>query len=67
MSPKEAIVLAIKREETLHKFYKYLENIQPPGEIRNLLKEMALIKLEHKEKLEVWKAYWLKPKKRQPG
>ena len=52
MSPKEALVLAIKREETLHKFYKYLEDIQPPGEIRNLLKEMALIKLEHKEKLE---------------
>jgi len=52
MSPQEALVLAIKREETLHKFYKYLENIQPPGEIRNLLKEMALIKLEHKEKLE---------------
>ena len=52
MSPKEALVLAIKREETLHKFYKYLENIQPPGEIRNLLKEMVLIKLEHKEKLE---------------
>ncbi len=24
--PKEALVLAIKREETLHKFYKYLEN-----------------------------------------
>jgi rubrerythrin len=52
MSPREALVLAIKREETLHKFYKYLEDIQPPGEIRDLLKEMALIKLEHKEKLE---------------
>ncbi len=52
MSPKEALVLAIKREEALHKFYKYLESIQPPGEIRNLLQEMALIKLEHKDKLE---------------
>jgi rubrerythrin len=52
MSPKEALVLAIKREETLHKFYKNLESVQPPGEIKNLLQEMALIKLEHKEKLE---------------
>ncbi len=52
MSPKEALVLAVKREETLHKFYKYLEDMQPPGEIKNLLKEMTLIKLEHKEKLE---------------
>jgi rubrerythrin len=52
LSPKEALVIAIKREETLHKFYKYLEDIQPPGEIRDLLQEMALIKLEHREKLE---------------
>ena len=52
MSPKEALVIAIKREETLHKFYKSLEDIQPPGEIRNLLKEIVLIKLEHKDKLE---------------
>jgi rubrerythrin len=52
MSPKEALVLAIKREETLHKFYKYLEDLQPQGEIRNLLKELALMKLEHKERLE---------------
>lgn len=52
MTPKEAIVLAIKREETLHKFYKKLESVQPQGEIKNLLQEMALIKLEHKDKLE---------------
>ena len=31
MSPKEALVLAIKREETLHKFYKYLERYATTG------------------------------------
>jgi rubrerythrin len=33
ISPKEALVLAIKREETLHKFYKYLKDIQPRSRI----------------------------------
>ena len=58
MSPKEALALAIRREEILQKFYKNLEDVQPPGEIKNLLKEMALIKLEHKEKLEYLYDAW---------
>jgi len=39
MSPKEALALAIKREEALHKFYKSLESRQPPGEVKNFLKK----------------------------
>lgn len=52
LSPKEALIIAVKREEASHRFYQNLADHQPPGTVRHILEEMALIKLEHKDKLE---------------
>jgi rubrerythrin len=52
LSPKEALVIAMKREEGSHKFYQALAALQPPGEIRSFLEKMAKVELGHKEKME---------------
>jgi rubrerythrin len=52
LSPKEALVVAMKREEGSHRFYQTLAGLQPPGEIRAFLEKMAQVELTHKEKME---------------
>jgi rubrerythrin len=52
MSPKEALVIAMKREEGSYKFYQGLAALQPPGEIQDFLEKMAQMELSHKEKVE---------------
>jgi rubrerythrin len=52
LSPKEALVIAMKREEGSYKFYQGLAALQPPGEIRAFLEKMAQMELGHKEKVE---------------
>ncbi len=52
LSPKEALVIAMKREEGSHKFYQALAALQPPGEIREFLEKVAKMELAHKEKME---------------
>lgn len=52
LSPKEALVIAMKREEGSYRFYQGLAALQPPGEIRDFLEKMAQMELSHKEKVE---------------
>jgi rubrerythrin len=52
ISPKEALVIAMKREEGSYRFYQALAELQPPGEIRDFLLKMAKVELGHKEKVE---------------
>jgi rubrerythrin len=52
MSPTEAMVIAMKREEGSYDFYQSLAALQPPGEIRDFLEKMAEVELSHKEKME---------------
>ena len=52
LSPKEALVIAAKREEGAYHFYKALAALQPPGEVQAFLDKMAKVELQHKEKVE---------------
>jgi len=52
LSPKEALVIAMKREEGSYQFYQALAGLQPPGEIQAFLEKMAKVELKHKEKVE---------------
>jgi len=52
ISPKEALVIAMKREEGSYRFYQTLAGLQPPGEIQDFLNKMAKVELSHKEKVE---------------
>jgi rubrerythrin len=52
MTPKEALMVAMKREEGSHNFYQRLAGLQPPGEARDFLEKMAKVELAHKEKVE---------------
>jgi rubrerythrin len=52
LSPKEGLVIAMKREEGSYRFYQTLAGLQPPGEVRAFLEEMAKVELKHKEKVE---------------
>jgi rubrerythrin len=52
MTPKEALVIAMKREEGSHRFYHTLAALQPPGEVQAFLQKMAKVELKHKEKVE---------------
>jgi rubrerythrin len=52
MSPKEALVIAMKREEGSYRFYQRLASLQPPGEAKSFLEKMAAMELGHKEKVE---------------
>jgi len=52
LSPKEALVIAAKREEGAYHFYHALAALQPPGEVQAFLNKMAKVELQHKEKVE---------------
>ena len=52
LSPKEALVIAMKREEGSYNFYRALAALQPPGEIKDFLEKMAQMELTHKQKVE---------------
>jgi len=52
LSPKEALVIAAKREEGAYLFYQALAALQPPGEVQAFLDKMAKVELQHKEKVE---------------
>ena len=52
ISPKEALVIAAKREEGAYHFYQALAALQPPGEVQAFLTKMAKVELQHKEKVE---------------
>ncbi len=52
MTPKEALMVAMKREEGSYRFYQRLASFQPPGEARAFLERMAKMELGHKEKVE---------------
>jgi len=52
LSPKEALVIAAKREEGAYRFYQALAALQPPGEVQAFLNKMAQVELGHKEKVE---------------
>jgi rubrerythrin len=52
LSPREALVIAMKREEGSYRFYQTLADLQPPGEIQAFLEKMAKVELQHKEKVE---------------
>ncbi len=52
MSPKEALMVAMKREEGSYHFYQRLASLQPPGDAKAFLEKMARMELGHKEKLE---------------
>ena len=52
MSPREALVVAMKREEGSYHFYQHLASLQPPGEAKAFLEKMAKVELAHKEKVE---------------
>ena len=52
LSPKEALVIAAKREEGAYRFYQALAGLQPPGEVQAFLNQMAKVELQHKEKVE---------------
>jgi len=52
ISPKDALVIAMKREEGSYNFYQALAALQPPGEVRDFLEKMAKVELGHKEKME---------------
>jgi len=52
LSPKEALLIAMKREEGSYRFYERLAWMQPPGEAKDFLTKMAQMELGHKEKAE---------------
>ncbi len=52
MTPKEALMVAMKREESAYHFYQRLATLQPPGDARVFLEKMAKMELGHKEKVE---------------
>jgi rubrerythrin len=52
MTPKEALMVAMKREEGSYHFYQRLASLQPPGDARAFLEKMAKMELAHKEKVE---------------
>lgn len=52
MSPQEALMVAMKREEGSYHFYQRLASLQPPGDAKAFLEKMAKVELAHKEKVE---------------
>ncbi|OGP72091.1 MAG: hypothetical protein A2Y80_07035 [Deltaproteobacteria bacterium RBG_13_58_19] len=52
LTPKEALVVAMKREEGAYRFYQALAGLQPPGEAKAFLEKMARMELGHKDKVE---------------
>lgn len=49
---KDVYLIAAHRELNSHNFYKELAAVQPEGEVREMLLEMANEELKHKEKVE---------------
>lgn len=52
LGPKEALAIAVLREEGSYRFYQSLAGLQPPGDVRDFLEKMAQVELSHKEKVE---------------
>lgn len=52
LSPKEALMVAMKREEGSYNFYQRLASLQPPGDAKAFLEKMAKMELAHKQKVE---------------
>lgn len=52
LSPKEALMVAMKREEGSYHFYERLASLQPPGDAKAFLEKMAKMELGHKQKVE---------------
>lgn len=52
MQTKDVYLVAAHRELNSHNFYKNLAQIQPPGEVKDMLLRMAAEELKHKEKVE---------------
>src|SRR3974390_2689647 len=52
MLPKEALIVAMKREEGSYPFYPRVAGLQPAGEAKAFLEKMAKMELGHKEKVE---------------
>lgn len=52
LTPARAFLVAARREAASHRFYQELGHIHPPGEVRELLCQMASEELRHKEKVE---------------
>jgi rubrerythrin len=52
MTPKEALMVAMKREEGSYLFYQRLASLQPPGDAKAFLEKMAKMELGHKQKVE---------------
>jgi rubrerythrin len=52
LSPKEALMVAMKREEGSYHFYQRLASLQPSGDAKAFLEKMAKMELAHKEKVE---------------
>ena len=52
LSPKEALMVAMKREEGSYHFYQRLASLQPAGDARAFLEKMAKMELGHKQKVE---------------
>lgn len=49
---KDVYLIAAHREKNSYNFYKGLADIQPAGEVRDMLLNMANEELKHKEKVE---------------
>ena len=52
LTPKEALMVAMKREEGSYNFYQRLASLQPPGDAKAFLEKMAKMELGHKQKVE---------------
>ena len=58
MSPKEALVIAMKREEGSYRFYQALAALQPPGEIKAFLEKMAQVELATRKRWNIFTITW---------
>ncbi|MFC2068634.1 ferritin family protein [Chloroflexota bacterium] len=52
MKLKDIFLLVANREKASHEFYQGLAIAHPPGEVRNLLEELASQELKHKHTIE---------------
>ena len=52
MDSKDVYLVAANKELNSYNFYKSLADIEPAGEIKNMLMKMANEEMKHKEKVE---------------
>jgi len=52
MKNEDVYLVAAHRESRSHKFYSEFANLQPDGEVKDVLEKMAQEELKHKEKME---------------